>query len=66
MSKRTDAEILRDLRGVEGELSPENLFCDGEISHAQGRKKERALLARRAKLLKELGREPTGRELYGC
>lgn len=30
---------------IEGELSPENLHCDGEISHAAAMKKQRQLLA---------------------
>ena len=30
---------------IEGELSPENLHCDGEISHAAAMKKQRELLA---------------------
>lgn len=64
MSKRTEAEIIRDLQRIECALSPENLHCDGEITRAQARIKERALVAQRAKLVKELGREPSDREIW--
>ena len=63
--KRTDAEILADLRDVDNQLSPENLTCDGELSAVQVRKRHTALKKQEAKLLKELGREPTTAELYG-
>lgn len=51
---RTQDEIIKDLRNVECGLSPENLHCDGEISVAQARVKERKLLAQREQLVKEL------------
>jgi hypothetical protein len=64
MSKRTEAEIIRDLQRIECALSPENLHCDGEITRAQARTKERALVAQRSKLVKELGREPSDSEIW--
>jgi hypothetical protein len=64
MAKRTDAEIISDLQDVECGLSPENLSCDGECSRAQTRARERALLAEKAKLIKELGRQPTNDEVF--
>jgi hypothetical protein len=63
--KRPEAEILRDLRGIECALSPENLHCDGEISLSAARRKGVALRRQRRELVQELGREPTVRELYG-
>lgn len=62
---RSEAEIIRDLRWVDSALSPENLHCDGEISRSAARAKERKLNAQRRALVKELGREPTMREIYG-
>lgn len=62
---RSEADILRDLRGIENALSPENLHCDGEISVTAARAKERKLLAQQKALIKELGRQPSDRELYG-
>ena len=38
---QTDANNL--MNKIAGELSPENLHCDGEISHAQARQKYRQL-----------------------
>jgi hypothetical protein len=65
MSKRTESEILADLRGIENALSPENLHCDGEISRSAAMTKQRKLLAQQRALHKELGRVPSDRELYG-
>jgi hypothetical protein len=65
MSKRTDAQILRDLQAVECGLSPENLTCDGEASPAWVRKRSADLNRQKRALIKELGRTPSDRELYG-
>lgn len=64
MAKRTEAEIIRDLQGIECALSPENLHCDGEISVTAARAKGRKLEAQRKALIKELGREPTDAEIW--
>jgi hypothetical protein len=63
--KRPDAEVLRELRYVEGALSPENLHCDGEISASAARHRGAALRRRQRELIRELGRTPTSQELYG-
>lgn len=65
MPKRTDSEILKDLRDIEVMLSPENLHCDGEISPAQARKRGNKLLKDRSRLIEELGRHVTEIELWG-
>jgi hypothetical protein len=65
MARRTDAEIMKDLRNVECKLSPENLSWDGERPIADQRRAEKELLAMRAVLVKELGREPTDHEIWG-
>jgi hypothetical protein len=62
---RTQKQILDEIRGIECALSPENLYCDGECSHAEASRKERELTKRRAACVKELGREPTDQEIYG-
>lgn len=62
---RSEYEILNDLKRVECELSPENLTWDGELPPSAYTVKERELYKERAKLVKELGREPTGQELWG-
>ena len=43
-----DANSLMD--SIAGQLSPENLHCDGEISHAQAARKARELNKLRAAL----------------
>lgn len=63
--KRSESEIIADLRRVESFLSPENLFCDGERSRTAARRVERRLLAERKRLIAELGRVPTCEELWG-
>lgn len=61
---RTEAQIIRDLQDVENALSPENLTCDGECTAAEVRSRSAALKRKQAALIKELGRQPTDRELY--
>jgi len=48
-------QILNEIDRIDCKLSPENLHCDGEISHAQAMKKYKILMAERNKLEKELG-----------
>jgi len=62
--KRPEKEIMADILNVYCGLSPENLHCDGEISVAQARVKERKLLAELKDLFKELGREVDEAEAY--
>jgi hypothetical protein len=63
--KRTDAEIIAEIQGIECGLSPENLSCDGEASRAHIRRTYNRLMARKKACIKELGREPTFDELWG-
>ncbi len=62
--KRSDADILEDLRGVECGLSPENLCCDGEASASHVMFMSGKLNAEKRALIAELGRTPTDKELY--
>ena len=62
---RSEADLLAALRRIEGDLSPENLYWDGERSRTAARAAERRLMAERKALVAELGREPTPRELWG-
>lgn len=63
-NKRTDEEILKELRGVENGLSPENLCCDGEASATYVQRMSAALNAQKRTLIAELGRTPSDKELY--
>ena len=65
VSKRSDAEIIQELQGIECGLSPENLSCDGEASRTHIMRTYRRLNRRKAQCIKELGREPTFDELWG-
>ena len=62
--KRTEQEILKDLRIVENDLSPENLTCDGELPHAMVVHRRNELLKRKISLIAELGRTPAEPELW--
>jgi hypothetical protein len=62
--KRSREEILNELRDVEGQLSPENLTCDGEAPKTWIIKEGARLRALRRQLVAELGGEPTFEELY--
>ena len=61
---RAEKEILNDIGSVYGALSPENLHCDGEISHSAAMAKARHLNGRLKALFKELGREVSEYEAW--
>ena len=61
---RTEQAILFDIKWVDIELEPERLFCDGELSHSAGMVKASQLNTKKRKLMKELGRIPTDREVW--
>ena len=54
---RTETEMMTDAFECYANLSPETLYCDGEISHAEAMEKARRLNARLDKLFVEMGRE---------
>lgn len=62
--KRPESEILDNLRGIEMSLSPENLSCDGELPAIKVHQRRRELEKEKGELIKELGREPSYRELW--
>jgi hypothetical protein len=63
--KRSEKEIMDDIRNVYCGLSPENLTCDGELPARDVRIKERRLERELKDLFKELGREVDEIEAYG-
>jgi hypothetical protein len=63
--KRTEKEIIDDIRNVYCALSPENLTCDGELSNKQVRVKRARLDRELRDLFKELGRPVSEEEAYG-
>jgi hypothetical protein len=56
VAKRHEGLIMRDIMGVYGAFSPENLTCDGEFSRTQVARKAAALRARLKTLFAEIGR----------
>lgn len=64
MTDTRKAEIMEELRGIECELSPENLCMDGEASPSYVRRRFQQLTKAKAKLVAELGFEPTIYDLY--
>lgn len=63
-TKRSDSEIIEELRQIECGLSPENLSCDGEASRTHVRRTYIRLNKRKAACIRELGREPTFDEMW--
>ena len=61
-TKREDHVVLREIDRIYGDLSPENLTCDGELSNSQVARKASSLRARLKACFKELGRVVTEEE----
>lgn len=61
---RTEQEILKDFQRIDSALSPENLYCDNEISIETAEYRYKELMAIKARLIKELGREPSFNEIW--
>lgn len=59
----TEQEWLKWLEHIVGDLSPENLTCDGELSHAQVRNKLRELKAEWAQVEAKLGYKVSEEEI---
>ena len=59
----TEAEIMEYFEGLQCDLSPENLTCDGELSQAQVQKKQRDINEAWKWLEYRLGRKVTDSEI---
>lgn len=64
-AKRSEAEIIEDLKAVHCALSPDNLACDGELSRFAVKQRQSVLNRQLDALERELGRPATNMELYG-
>ncbi len=62
---RSDAEIIADITRVYGNLSPENLWMDGEASRSYVQRRGAQLRQALRVLFAEIGREVTESEAYG-
>jgi len=61
---RTPAEIIKDIAKTYSALSPESLYCDGEISNYVGNRKVPRLIRKMGKLFEEFGRPVEELEAY--
>jgi hypothetical protein len=57
MAKRSEAEIMKEIHGLYSRLSPEALYCDGEIAVAAARRRGEQYHNRLQECFRELGRE---------
>jgi hypothetical protein len=61
---RPEAEVMRDIVGCYGGLSPENLTCDGELRGSAVARRAAAIRARLRACFRELGRHVSEDEAY--
>jgi hypothetical protein len=61
---RNKTEILEELRSIESQLSPENLYMDGEADPVDANRRGKKLNQKRLELIAELGYEPSFEELW--
>lgn len=62
--KRTEHEIITEISNVWGDLSPENLSCDGELPMAEQRRRASRLNKQLRELFRELGRQVDELQAY--
>ncbi len=62
--KRPEVEVLREVRNLYCQLSPENLTCDGELPPSAVRRRAQQIHARLRVCFQELGRVVTEDEAY--
>lgn len=62
--KRPEGEVLREVRNLYCQLSPENLTCDGELPAHIVRKRAQQIQARLRVCFQELGREVSEDEAF--
>lgn len=64
-AKRTEVVVIRDIRTVYCQLSPECLTCDGELPQDVVERRYRELNAKLESLFRELGRRVTESQAFG-
>jgi hypothetical protein len=62
--KRTESEIMQDILYCYVQLSPENVWCDGEATPKEAAFTEKRYKDRLFNLFKELDREVSEQEAY--
>jgi hypothetical protein len=63
--KRAEATVLDEIRNVYGQLSPENVSCDGELPRSEVARRVAALNRQLRALFAELGRPVSESEAFG-
>lgn len=63
---RPESEVLADILGLYGDMSPENLTCDGELPLSQVRAKLGRIRRDLEGLFVELGRRVSETEAYAA
>ena len=61
---KQETRIMEQFGYLVNRLSPENLHCDGEISHAQAAQRRCQIMREWAALEKQLGRKMTEGDVY--
>lgn len=64
MANDLSNELKQKFLTICGALSPENLYCDGEVGHAEAARTERKLRAEWAALEKLAGRKVSEDEIW--
>lgn len=59
-----DNEIKKEFMKLSNDLSPENLHCDGEISHAQAQVRYKEIMKQWLNLEKKVGRSVGESEVW--
>lgn len=59
-----EKRYLTQFQNLSNRLSPENLYCDGEISNAEAQRKYKSLRKDWKRLEKKVGRTVTETEVY--
>ena len=62
---KSEAELKQEILGIYSQLSPENLYCDGELPAYLARRKAAALNRRLKACFQVLGRSVSESEAYG-
>ena len=61
---RTKEQIMNDFTGLTCRLSPENLCCDGEISRAEVKRREKQIIKEWKVLEKEISYKVTEDDVF--
>jgi hypothetical protein len=64
MTAEQENDLMDSFFRVSMAMEPENLYCDGEVSHAEAMRKLKSLQRTWANLEKQIGRRVTENEVY--